>query len=298
MVYTAPAKINLYLGVTEKRSDGYHEIETVFERISIVDKISVEPTKETTLITSTDPSIPTDNNSLLGRVVSEFKKASKTDLNFKIELEKHIPVGAGLGGGSSDAATLLKGLNEVSGFPLKEDELLYIGKALGADIPFFIKDSSFAIGKGRGDEVKTIETSLKLCQILINPPFEVSTKEVYGKLSAFNLTKNVGLDKIQFAFFDEKGPETIVNNLRNDLQQVVLRDFPALSDVFSQLKTAGSQGVLLSGSGSTVFGIFDKEKAEEALRKLKRFFQRIRAGEFCWLKRTNALKRRRKHLRM
>lgn len=274
MILTAPAKINLYLGVTGKRSDGYHEIETVFERISLADKILVEPVKEPTLITSTDPSVPTDSNSLLGRAVSEFKKAAKSELNFKIGLEKNIPIGAGLGGGSSDAATLLKGLNEVAGFPLEKDDLLSIGKSLGADIPFFINEYHFAIGRGRGDEIEKIETPLQLSHILINPPFEVSTKEAYGKVGAFNLTNNRGVDRILSAFFDKKDSGTIANNLRNDLQQVVLRDFPDLNNVFSELKKSGAQGVLLSGSGPTVFGIFEEEKIENASKNLNEVFPR------------------------
>jgi 4-diphosphocytidyl-2-C-methyl-D-erythritol kinase len=272
MILTAPAKINLYLKVLSKRDDGYHEIETLFERISLFDNISIEPSRRSTTITCDDAAVPTDAGSLMGRAVRLFGKETGRDLHFNIKLEKNIPVGAGLGGGSSDAAALLKGMNELSGFPLEEDALLSFAGRLGADVPFFVSDSPFAYGKGRGDIIQKINASLEVWHVVVTPPFEVSTKEVYGKVSAFSLTNTEGIDRIFTAFLDKRNISAIAENLCNDLQEVTLRDFPALKMVFSELEKEGALGVLLSGSGPTVFGIFGSEEAKKAERKLKKTF--------------------------
>ncbi len=273
MDFSAPAKVNLYLNVVKKRSDGYHDIETVFERISLFDNITILETKEPTTIQCDDKSIPTDTNSLMGRTAELFLKEAKGKKNFKIQIKKNIPIGAGLGGGSSDAAALLMGMNKLSGDPLKKEKLVEIGRMLGADVPFFLSETSFAHGSGRGDIVESINTNIKIWHVLVKPPFSISTKAVYDKLGAFNLTKDIALDRILSAFFEENGLSYIVENLRNDLQQVVLRDFPMLEKVFEELRKAGALNVLVSGSGSTVFGIFDSKSVRAALVNLKTIFK-------------------------
>ena len=272
MVLTAPAKVNLYLSVIRRMDDGYHEIETLFERISIIDRISVEPAAENTSITCDDPRVPTGADSLLGRTVSMFNDACGKSSHFRIHLEKNIPIGAGLGGGSSDAASLLKGLNGLAEFPLGPEELLRISRSLGSDVPFFLEDCSFAHGSGRGDVINKIETPLNLWHVLVNPAFEVSSKEVYGKVSAFGLTKDRGVDRMMTAFLGGNKADDLSENLRNDLQAIVLQDFPVLEQVFCEMKNAGAQGVLLSGSGPTVFGIFAEDMATKAAEKIRRAF--------------------------
>jgi 4-diphosphocytidyl-2-C-methyl-D-erythritol kinase len=272
MVFTAPAKINLYLEVIGKMEDGYHEIETFFERISILDRIEIEPSREGTVVRCDDPRVPTDEESLLARTIKAFREASGKTEDFRVSLEKNIPMSAGMGGGSSDAACLLKGLNEMTGSPLEEDELLGIGRSLGADVPFFLTGYSFARGTGRGDIIKKLEKRQDLWHVVVNPPFEVATKDVYNKTSAFTLTKDRGVDKMISAFLSGNNIKGIAENLRNDLQDIVLREFPSLEQVFSELRKAGAEGVLLSGSGPTVFGIFTREKAEKAAETIQRVF--------------------------
>ena len=286
MVYAAPAKINLYLKVLRRMDDGYHEIETLFERISLSDHISIEPSQDETTITCDNPGVPTDEKSLMGRIVNIFKQRLGNNHNWHINLEKNIPIGAGLGGGSSDAATLLRGLNETTGFPFKKEELMQFARGLGADIPFFLSDASFAIGKGRGDIIEEVDSPLKISHILITPPFEISTKEVYAKSSDFGLTKANGVDRMVTAFLKENDGESLVKNLRNDLQAIVLRDFPELEKIFSSLEREGAKGSLLSGSGSTIFGIFDPKHIKEVKEKLKKTFPqdkswRIFVAETC-----------------
>ena len=273
MVFTAPAKINLYLEVIGKMDDGYHEIDTLFERISILDRIEIEPSRDgRTVIRCGDSRVPTGEDSLLDRTIKFFREASGKTEDFNVSLEKNIPVSAGMGGGSSDAATLLKGLNEMTGFPLEEDELLGIGRRLGADVPFFLAGCSFARGTGRGDIVKELGKRQDLWHVVVNPPFEVATKDIYNKTSAFTLTKDRGVDKMISAFLSGNNIKGIAENLRNDLQGIVLREFPSLEQVFSELRGTGAEGVLLSGSGPTVFGIFTREQAEKAAETVQRVF--------------------------
>ncbi len=272
MFITAPAKINLYLRVIRKMDDGYHEIETLFERISIYDRISVEPARDRTTMICDDSRVPTGENSLLGRTVSAFNKSRGKDSYFRVAVEKNIPVGAGLGGGSSDAAALLKGLNRISGYPLDRKAMLDISRALGADVPFFLSDCSFGVGKGRGDIIEKVEAPLDIWHVIVKPPFGISTKEAYGKVSAFGLTKNMGVDKMVTVFLDGNDIGGLAENLRNDLQEIVLRDFPVLNNVLSELRTSGARGALLSGSGSAVFGIFERAGVIKAARRMGEIF--------------------------
>lgn len=272
MEFTAPAKINLYLKVLSRREDGYDEIETLFERVSLYDRISAELAESGTTISCGDPRVPTGEGSLLRKVINEFNRETGKTFCFKVVVEKNIPLSAGLGGGSSDAAALLKALNGITGSPLDDEALLGIARRLGADVPFFLSEASFAFGKGRGDIINEVRTPLKMWHVVVNPPFEISTQAAYGKLPPFTLTKDKGVDRMFTAFLNEKRVEGIAENLHNDLQQIALRDFPVLKQVLSELKRLGAKGALLSGSGPSVFGIFDQEKAEAAKDTLLEVF--------------------------
>ena len=272
LIFKSPAKLNLYLKVLCRREDGYHQIDTLFERIDLADHIFIELGTNEIVITCDDPNVPTDENSLLHNTVREFNKWSGQDLKVRIHVKKRIPVAAGLGGGSSNAATVLKGLNDLSEKPLKKEELIAIGRNLGSDIPFFINNYRFGVGRERGDKVEKVTTDMELWHILIKPPFPVATKDIYDSLSAFSLTKDIGIDKMVNAFLKGDNSRNLADNLCNDLQPIVLRKFPVLNEVISEIKKAGAMGVLLSGSGSTVFGIFDKDCVEEAKNKLSLIF--------------------------
>ncbi|MBD3427223.1 MAG: 4-(cytidine 5'-diphospho)-2-C-methyl-D-erythritol kinase [Candidatus Omnitrophica bacterium] len=269
MEIAAPAKINLYLRVIKKLEDGYHQIETIFERISILDRVKAELSSSGTSISCSDENIPTGEESLLGRTVRSFRQRASLQEDFRVHIEKNIPVSAGMGGGSSDAAAVLILLNQLAGAPLGALELAEIGASLGADIPFFLSGYSYARGTGRGDVIEKVEDDRQLWHVVVTPPFGVSTKEVYGKIPAFTLTKNRLVDKMFTAFLRSNNIKGIPENFRNDLQDIVLREFPSLKRVFTALRSAGARGVLLSGSGPTVFGIFDREKADDAARYIR-----------------------------
>ena len=272
MEVTAPAKLNLYLGVTGRREDGYHEIETLFERISISDLLHIDISSTGDKLTSSEAGVPLGEDSLLGKTISAFRDASGERTCFRVDLEKNIPLSAGLGGGSSDAAALLKGLNALTGRPLDKDALMRIAASLGADVPFFIEEAPFAFGRGRGDIIETVETSLELAHVVINPPLSTSTKDIYGKVSGLSLTKPGAWDRMLTSFLVERDIEGIARNLRNDLQQIVLQEFPVLGRVFFALRSNGAKGFLMSGSGPTVFGIFERGREEQAAVSLKEDF--------------------------
>ncbi len=268
MFITAPAKVNLFLRVLNKRDDGYHSIETIFEKVSLFDEINVDVTDTDTRIECDDSSIPVCSDSLLGRTVRLFKEKAGLNANFVIKLKKNIPSGGGLGGGSSDSAAILRAMNEITGLRLNKTSLFDIAAKLGADVPFFLNDASFACGKGRGDIITELEFKRKFWHVLVTPPFKLLTKDVYGRLDPFALTKDIALDRMFSAFLEEEKTQNLAKNLHNDLQPIVLREFPVLKKVFCALEDAGALGTLLSGSGSTVFGIFDEKVVRQAQRKL------------------------------
>jgi 4-diphosphocytidyl-2-C-methyl-D-erythritol kinase len=268
----APAKINLYLNVLGKMDDGYHRIETLFERVSVLDRLKVEPRTGNTVLNCDDPAVPAGGDSLMMRTVDLFRDITGYRDHFSIDLEKNIPVGAGMGGGSSDVAALLKAMNEVAGTGLSLEQLAEAGGKLGADVPFFIYNTSFALGHGRGDEIRPLDIPLRMHHIIINPPLSVLTADVYAGVSCFALTKKGAVDRMFTAFLRDGDIDGIGKNLHNDLQYIVLQDFPFLEQVFSELREAGARGVLLSGSGPTVFGLFKKDDIEGKADALKRIF--------------------------
>ncbi|MBD3380331.1 MAG: 4-(cytidine 5'-diphospho)-2-C-methyl-D-erythritol kinase [Candidatus Omnitrophica bacterium] len=271
MEIKAPAKLNLYLKVLGKMPDGYHRIETVFERIALFDEISVDPS-ESTSIECTDPQIPVDTESLMGKAVSVFRDLTG-EKGFKIKVKKNIPVGAGLGGGSSDAAAILTALNELCGKPLDRGALCQAGRKLGADVPFFLEETCFAAGKERGDHIRAIQTEIKLHHVLVNPPFEISTAEIYSSVDPLSLTENKGIDKIISVFSHGASAGDIARNLHNDLQSIALGKFPEIGGILSELMRTSPEGALMSGSGPTVFGIYESgSEAAEAEEKLSGAF--------------------------
>ncbi|MFH1878074.1 MAG: 4-(cytidine 5'-diphospho)-2-C-methyl-D-erythritol kinase [Candidatus Omnitrophota bacterium] len=273
MKLRAPAKINLFLKVIREMEDGYHQIDTLFERVSLFDYIYIDTSANARKILCDSPDVPTGEDSLIGRTVRAFEESINRKLTFEIKIEKNIPVGAGLGGGSSDAAAVLTGLSGIMGDILSEEELFRIGGGLGADIPFFLSGASFGYGSGRGDIIEKLEKKYDLWHVLVNPPFQISTKDVYSKVSPFTLTNNIAIDKMFTVFSDTGKRENIAGNLYNDLEAIVLQDFPVLKQVFSEIREAGAEGVLLSGSGPTVFGVFrSRSEAESAEKKLVRAF--------------------------
>ncbi|MGZ3581104.1 MAG: 4-(cytidine 5'-diphospho)-2-C-methyl-D-erythritol kinase [Syntrophales bacterium] len=257
----APAKVNLYLRVLGKRSDGFHDISTLMQRISLYDELIFTRTDHGIRLSCPGSTIPEDNNNIVYRAADALLSRLPHPPGIHIKIRKRIPVGAGLGGGSSNAATALVTLNELMDFHYNTDDLMKIGAKLGADVPFFIFGRT-AWASGIGDRLRIAENIPPLWFVLINPGFEISTKAVYESLN-LRLTKRVVNYKCPvLCTVDE-----IVKGLHNDLERVTLVLHPILRYFKNILVQNGALGALMSGSGPTVMGIFMDEEGAIAAKK-------------------------------
>lgn len=250
-IIKTPAKVNLYLAVLGKRHDGYHEIETVFAPVTLFDEVEVATLPEGSgveVVCPGHPSLEGEKN-ICFKAAHAFFRAARLPAGIRIEIRKNIPIAAGLGGGSSDAAAVLLALDSLSGGALRNEELARIAGSLGADVPFFL-DPAPAIGRGIGEKLKKIRLP-EMNLLILNPGFPISTAWAYGNLM---LTSAVIKD-INSCFFEDLG--SVVANLRNDLEKVCERAYPRITAMKELLKKAGASGSLMSGSGPSVFGVFE-----------------------------------------
>jgi 4-diphosphocytidyl-2-C-methyl-D-erythritol kinase len=261
------AKINLFLKVLGKRADGYHDIVTLMQRISLSDEMTFSEKGDQIVVKCPGSDLPEDEDNIIFRAAEALFSYTHFDGGVEITVTKGIPIAAGLGGGSSNAATTLITLNEMMGFNLEREELTEIGAKLGADVPFFILGKT-AWASGIGDRLVAADTMPKIWYVLINPGFEVSTKEVYGNLK-LGLTN--GTIKYNMPRF--KPVSQIIDDLANDLEEVSSRLYPSIPKMKEHLRVHGALGSLMSGSGPTVFGIFKSRnsalKAEKELRRVQ-----------------------------
>ena len=261
----SPAKINLTLDVLGKREDGYHEIESIMTRISLYDEVSLLVEDGEGLEVISTGFAPSGEGNIAYKAAVAMLNRYSGRVRVRIEITKNIPVAAGLGGGSGNAATVLVGLNQMLGLSLSRDELMEIGLQLGADVPFFIFERP-AIARGIGERLEEIQLP-KLWFVLVNPNIPLSTADVYRGLNL-----KIGLTKKGFGINmpnSFNGVEGIVELLHNDLEEVALRLHPEIGIVKDSVLSSGALRALMSGSGGTVFGLFeDRKAAESALRHL------------------------------
>jgi 4-diphosphocytidyl-2-C-methyl-D-erythritol kinase len=260
----SPAKVNLRLEILKKREDGYHELRTILQKINLHDLLHFSLKKERGMSIKTNhPNLPVGKRNLVYQAVQSILKKSVYKGGVLIEIEKRIPLGAGLGGGSSNAATTLKAMNQLLKINLPKKELMAMGLEIGADVPFFFLEGA-AIASGIGERLKKIELP-GLWFVLIYPNFEVSTRWAY---------QNFILTKRRFHFNLHgllRTPKEISNLLWNDLEEVVSRECPQIGVMKKMLYSAGALGALMTGSGPTVFGVFSEEGgASEAYKKVKK----------------------------
>jgi 4-diphosphocytidyl-2-C-methyl-D-erythritol kinase len=260
----SPAKVNLRLEILKKREDGYHELRTILQKISLYDTLHFSLEKEKGIsITSDHPALPIGKRNLIHQAVQSILKRSCYKGGVRIKIEKRIPLGAGLGGGSSNAATTLKALNQLLNMDLSMKELMGIGAEIGADVPFFFFKGA-AIGSGIGERLKKIELPA-LWYVLIYPNFEVSTRWAY---QSFVLTKKPFHLKLQTF---PRTPKGISRILQNDLEEVVSKKYPQIGVMKQIICSVGALGASMTGSGPTVFGIFQGEgNALQAYKRLKK----------------------------
>lgn len=258
-------KINLGLDVLYKRSDSYHEINTIMQQISLKDTITIEENKENIIIKSNNNNIPLDSTNLMYKAWEKLREKTNIKKGVKITIDKQIPISAGLAGGSSNAAAVLKALNLLWDIGLSEEELRAIGLEIGADVPYCIMGGT-AYAEGIGEKLTKLKSFKGKEVLLVNPGIQVSSGYVYENLKLENPSrmnmKNVisSLEREDLKFLGE--------NLKNTMEKGVIEKYPIIEEIKKQMKSCGALVSLMTGSGPTVFGIFEeKDKLEDCKDK-------------------------------
>ncbi|SEM45773.1 4-diphosphocytidyl-2-C-methyl-D-erythritol kinase [Syntrophus gentianae] len=265
MKILSPAKVNLHLRVLRKREDGYHDLATLMQKISLSDELEFFPSDRGIELQCPGTSLPENEDNIIIRAAKKIFSFAGFSSGVTITLRKKIPIAAGLGGGSSNAAMTLLALNQLFGFNYRAEELRKLGATLGADVPFFLFPGP-AWAFGIGDRLEAAPDVPFAWFVLVNPGFEVSTKVIYQNLN-LGLTNQI----IHYSIPRLLTREDLVAGLHNDLESVTLKMHPSLQEIKEQLLSNGAEGALMSGSGPTVFGIFEsKDKAVKAINVLEK----------------------------
>jgi len=264
----APAKINLTLEVVQKLDNGFHELRSVALKLeNIYDEVEVSFLEKgnDVLIMTDSKNIPIDERNICYKAAKRYLQEIGNIGTVEIRLKKKIPVGAGMGGGSSDAAEVFKSLNKICGQVLSEDQLIKISAEIGKDIPIFIAEKNCVLMEGMGEKITQKNYSRQVYFLIINPKLHITTKDAYQKLSEllwFCDDKNrVNISQEMFVGLDdmENSREVIVMNLYNDFEIFAERKYPIIKEIKQALLAFGADNSLMTGSGSTVFGIFSEE---------------------------------------
>ena len=266
----ARAKINLGLDVVRKREDGYHEVRMIMQMINLYDKITMRRITESEIrVTTNLPYLPVNEDNLVYRAAKLLMDEFQVTEGVEIELQKYIPVAAGMAGGSSDAAAVMVGINRIFHLGLTKKQLMERGVKIGADVPFCIMRGT-ALAEGIG-EVLTPLPAMPHCSLVIaKPKIHVSTKFVYGNLKANELKEHPDIDG-QVQALREGSLEQLVAKMGNVLETVTIPAYPVIDEIKKTMLKNDAMGAMMSGSGPTVFGIFEREeRAQEVCRLLKK----------------------------
>jgi len=278
----SPCKVNLLLNILGKRPDGFHELETVFHPVKLFDRLSFSRNGSGIQLTCSDPALLVDSSNLVQRAAVAFLGATGIGDGVRIHLTKHIPMAAGLGGGSGNAATTLLGMNELFGLPLTMEQLHPIAAKLGSDVNFFLQAKP-ALATGRGEKVESLDDFPAMCGasfLLIHPGFGISTPWAYQNLARFPQALNgtPGRARKLVSLLQTADLATAGKEFYNSLEAPALEKFPVLALYQEFFREQGAATTLMSGSGSTTFAVFNgRTAAEAALEKFKPKF-----GENCW----------------
>jgi 4-diphosphocytidyl-2-C-methyl-D-erythritol kinase len=280
LVLQTSAKVNLALEVLGKRPDGYHEIATVMQAIDLRDRVTLESAPEISL-RSDDPGLPRDQRNLAVRAAMLLQSAAGIDSGVAVELSKRIPVAAGLGGGSSDAAATLWGLNRLWRLRWPRARLMELAVELGMDVPFFLAGGP-VLATGRGERLEMLGSPAGYALVLVNPRVGVSAREVYERVPAGWHAEATGTRRLLDAL-RTKNAARVAGALTNHLESIVEAMLPVVGRIKAALLAAGALGAVMSGSGPTVFGI---ARSLDHARQIRRRI--TRAGWSCWAVRTHA----------
>src|SRR5262245_11501410 len=280
LVLLAAAKVNLALEVLGKRADGYHEIATVLQAVDLFDRIVLEAADTLSLHTD-DPDLPADEGNLVMRAARLLQKAAGIESGARIRLQKRIPVAAGLGGGSSDAAATLWGLNRLWKLRWPTARLQELAVELGMDVPFFL-GAGRAVARGRGEQLATLPGGGGYALVLVNPRVPLSTRDVYERVPAGWRAEPTGTERLIEAL-RTRNVSRVAAALTNNLERVAEPVLPVIGRMKAALLAAGALGAIMSGSGPTVFGI------ARSLDHARQIRTRVsRSGWACWAVRTNS----------
>lgn len=278
----SPCKVNFLLNILGKRADGFHELETVFHPVALTDLLSFKKTGSGIQLTCNRPELPTDGGNLVYRAAQSFLESARIKEGITIHLEKRVPLAAGLGGGSSNAAHTLMALNELFGNPLPQTRLIELAGALGSDVPFFLQDRP-ALGVGRGEQIESLEAFASLAGVHIflhHPGFGISTAWAYKNLARFPeaLNGRPGRAREFITALRNCSLENASPHFYNSLEAPALEKYPILVLFQEFLREQGASVTLMSGSGSTTFALAKtKAIAESIAEKFKAEF-----GEGGW----------------
>jgi 4-diphosphocytidyl-2-C-methyl-D-erythritol kinase len=277
----SPCKVNFLLNILGKRADGFHELETLMHPVNLFDQLAFSEAPEGIQLTCSDASLAVDSSNLVHKAATAFLKAAQIQQGVRIHLQKKIPMAAGLGGGSGNAATTLLGLNELFGKPLTGDGLLSLAASLGSDVPFFLQDKP-ALATGRGEKITSLDTfgALKgMYFFLVHPGFGIATAWAYKELGRFPEALHGKAGRAEKLIRLLQGSSLAEANAEfyNSLEAPALEKYPILFLYQEFLRAEGAVAALMSGSGSTTFAIMRGEA--EAIAVEKKFLSRF--GN-CW----------------
>lgn len=270
IVIDAYGKINLALDVLYPRDDGYHEIDTIMQQIDLKDTIILRNIDEYDIILEcNERDVPLDETNLAYKAWDRIVKESNLKKGIHITIKKNIPVAAGIAGGSTDAAAVLKGLNQLWNLNLSQEELMEIGAEIGADVPFCILGGT-ARARGKGEKLTRVKSFSNKLVLLANIGIPISSGYVYEKLDLKDNRNRIDLDRL-VEYIEADDTENLAVNMANTMELVVLEEYPVIGQIKEDMMKYGALGSLMSGSGPTVFGIFD---SEENLKRCKEYLER------------------------
>ncbi len=275
MKIKAYGKINIALEVVGKREDGYHLLRMIMQNIDLYDLIELNEKRSNDItIECNKPYVPKDDRNLAYKAARLFMDTYKINRGIHIDIVKNIPVAAGLAGGSTNAAAVLKALNEMFDVGASEQDLMDLGVKLGADIPYCIKGGT-CLCEGIGEKISELKSFKDKILVLVKPPFGVSTKDVYGAIDINKIFKKVLVNELIEAI-EKDDLLFVAQNMKNHLENVTLRRHPLIIKIKEDMIKMGSIGSMMSGSGPTVFGFFDDMlKAQSCYERMKKQFNDV-----------------------
>ena len=265
----ALAKINLGLDVVRRREDGYHEVRMIMQTIHLYDRLKITKTKTPGIeIHSNLPFLPVNENNLVYKAGQLLMDEFGVKEGVRVDLLKRIPVAAGMAGGSSDAAAMLYGVNQLFDLGLSRKQLMERGVSIGADVPYCLMRGT-ALAEGIGEKLKQLPPMVKCPVLIAKPQISVSTKFVYQNLKLNETTVHPDIDAL-IRDIKKKDLCAITSDMGNVLETVTIPNYPVIAEIKEQMIHSGAQGAMMSGSGPTVFGLFESEKqAKKAYEEMK-----------------------------